>query len=155
MHTTGPSLLFRRELVSLLLLGVLGCGSGDDGVGVPLHPVQGKVKVGDTPLTTGTVSFNPDADKGNVGDRIPLGEIDAEGSYVLYTAGEAGAPAGWYKVTVIAQKPIDENAEGEAAYADPEWLVAESFTSPESTPLSIEVKPDAPEGHYDLSVEPR
>src|SRR5260370_25996218 len=81
----------------------IGCGrdSGADN----LLPVSGKVRYKTEPLTTGTVILVADAAKGNTTKHEPRGPIDDQGNYRVSTAGRPGAPPGWYKVAVIANKP--------------------------------------------------
>src|SRR5262245_40091564 len=80
-------------------LVVAGCGGDSD----KLAPVVGKVTVDGKPLKSGTVSFRPDASKGNSSQHQPNGEIDAEGNYeMLVPPAKKGAPPGWYKVVVMA-----------------------------------------------------
>ena len=71
-------------------------------------------------------------------------EIDGQGNYQIT------APPGWYKVTVVVEKP--RAAEGADAYALPEYLTPEKYASIESTPFSIELKPGADAGAYDLEL---
>jgi hypothetical protein len=148
--------LLRRSGASFVLLltcSLVGCGDG----GVELLPVSGTVGNGDQPLTTGTLEFHPDAAKGSTGKLLPRAEIAEDGTYTLYTTGEdgaeKGAPAGWYKVTVFAEEP--RPTEGAEAYAPAKLLVRDEYTSAEKTPLSVEVKPDAPADAYNISLEPR
>jgi hypothetical protein len=125
-----------------------GCGGGG------LEPVSGKVSNGTNPLANGTVTFHPDSTKGNESTKHPEGLIEADGTYTLYTDQAEGAPAGWYKVTVFAETPAAADTEGAAAYATPDLLVGSEYTIEAQTPLSIEVKSDAAEGAYDLTLNP-
>src|SRR5581483_5962185 len=113
-------------------------------------PVKGKVVLGSAPLTTGTVVFHADQQEGNATLHEPRGAIDAEGNFEVMTAGKKGAPAGRYKVTILAQKkPITPGD----PYARLEWLVAKEYTSPATTPLTLEVVEKPSEGTYDLTVK--
>src|SRR5215469_3246885 len=91
---------FPLLVASVFLAFVSGCGKGAG----KLVPVQGQVKFGDAPLTTGVVIFRPDASKGNTSQEEPRGQIDAEGHYKLRTAQQEGAAPGWYKVGIIASQ---------------------------------------------------
>src|SRR4051812_40534827 len=87
-------------LAALLTGGVVfvaaGCADGEK-----LAPVAGKVTVDGKPLTSGSVSFRPDASQGNSSQHQPTGTIDAEGNYELFVPpAKKGAPLGWYKVVV-------------------------------------------------------
>lgn len=125
-----------------------GCG------GSGFTPVSGKVSNGETAVSNGTVTFHPDAAKGNESVKHPEGLIEGDGTYTLYTEQKPGAPTGWYKVTVFAESSATSDAEGEAAYARPDLLVRSDYTMEAETPLSIEVKADAAAGAYDLTLEP-
>ncbi len=142
--------VFRRWPRLLLLAPLLLCCSAC--LGGNNVPVKGKVMNGDDPLKTGTVTFYPDKDKGNTSAALPQAQISEDGTYTLYTDGNSGAPPGWYKVTVVAEAP---KAKGADEYAPPVYIVAEDYTNMEYTPLSVEVKSGAPEGHYDLKLLPR
>jgi hypothetical protein len=118
-----------------------GCG-GSGGL-----TVEGKVTADDKPLTRGSVAFFPDTAKGNTSEAIPGAEIGANGDYKLFTGGKPGAPAGWYKVTVVSANEVDSD-KPEAAKS----FVAPRFSDPKETPLVVEVKASAPAGHYDLKA---
>jgi hypothetical protein len=155
MPQSIPSRNFCAPLV-LLLAGLLTCAiAGCGGGGEELLSVSGTVKNGSEVLKTGSVTLHPDETKGNKTTSRPRAEVAEDGTYTLYTMGEEGAPAGWYKVTVAAEAPRPENAEGADLYAPPVYLVREDYTAVETTPLTLEVKADAPEGHYDISLEPK
>src|SRR5262245_43577043 len=99
--------------LSIILCGgvVLWAGPGcadRSGVGKTV-PVTGKVYLGDRPLPTGSVSFRPDASKGNTSTWEPSGDIGPDGTYKLSTNGKPGAPPGWYRVIVAADVPSNPN----------------------------------------------
>lgn len=150
MNAPGSKVL--ALVLSGLLLLLTGCG-GQDNVGATI-PVSGKVLLDGKPLTTGTVNYVPDAAKGNKLQGIVVGPI-ANGEYQLQTSSvtmnKAGAPPGWYKVTVQTMAPPGANAtQGQPMSQGPP--VAAKFTNPQQTPLEVEVKEGAPPGHYDLQV---
>ena len=136
-----------NALLTASLLFLSGCGDGGN-----LVSVSGKVTNDGKVLTTGTVTFYPDKNKGNTSQDIPIGQIGEDGTYTLYTGQRYGAPPGAYKVTVVAEEP---RAQGKAEdeYAIPKYLVRQDYLDVEQTPLFLEVKPGAPEGHYDLKLE--
>lgn len=136
--------------LALVPLFCWGCGGGAD-----LVPVSGKVKSGTELLNTGTVTLSPDKSKGNTSDKTPIGAIGEDGTYTLATGGKPGAPAGWYKVTVVAEAPRAKGKSDASEYAVPVYLVADDYMDPDRTPLAVEVKPGAPEGHYNLELAPR
>jgi hypothetical protein len=123
------------------LLALAGCG------GPKRVPVSGKVTLGDKPLTTGRVFFSPDVAKGNNARVACVGRLDEQGGYELHTTGITnkdsgkGAPPGWYKVT-IRQQGSTELAPG----------IKPAYLDESTTPLSVEVVPDAPPGAYDLKL---
>jgi|SRR5262245_21134234 len=122
-----------------------GCGAGG---GEKLTPVIGKVTVNDAPLTTGSVTFHPDAAKGNSTPHIPVGMIDAQGNYKLMSATMEGAPLGWYKVTVASQEPIDPNN----PYAPPKHLISPKYGVPGTSGLAAEVVASPTPGAYDFKL---
>ena len=132
--------------IGLALLGaIVGCDSS--GVG-RLVPVQGKVTYEGQPLTTGSLSFKPDAEKGNTSKFEPAANIEADGSYRLFTAEREGAPLGWYKVAVVAQAPADEKN----PYAAMKSLIPARYAEVGSSVLEVEVVETPPPGAYDLKL---
>ena len=142
-HQPGP-----RRLIGLFLLGVLGAVPAGCGKDAGLVPVTGKVAVDGKALGTGSVTFHPDAAKGNTAPHLASGEIDAQGNYKLMTDGKEGVPAGWYKVTVTAQEPADPKN----PYALPKPIVNPKFRDVKTTNLSAEVVATPAAGAYDFSV---
>jgi hypothetical protein len=144
-----PLLWFRRG-TAITLLGffsavlVVGCGS--DGVG-RLHPVQGKVLVDDQPLTKGSVRFVPDTSRGNTAKHEPVGEIGGDGLYVLTTTGKVGAPAGWYKVSVVSTDPPDSTKPNAI-----KSYVGRKYIDTATSGLTVEVVASPAAGAYDLKV---
>lgn len=140
-----------RRLIGVLgLLAALGatlagCGKG---AGDGLVPVTGKVTADGQPLTTGAVTFHPDAAKGNTTPHIPVGMIDEQGNYKLMSANQEGAPPGWYKVTVIAEGPPDENN----PYAPRKSIINRKFADVQTSKLEVEVVEKAAPGAYDFTV---
>ncbi len=130
-------------ILAIVLTATAGCSQNS------LTPVSGKVTVGDKPLTTGSVRFIPDKEKGNTATDEPTGTINESGTYELRTKNQPGAPAGWYKVVVVSQEQGDITKPTEIkSYVD------KKFNKPETSGLSKEVKPGAAAGAYDLTVTP-
>jgi hypothetical protein len=121
-----------------------GCAAKSD----KFTPVAGHVTVDGKPLATGSVTFHPDAAKGNQTPHIPVGSLDAQGNYKLMSATKEGAPAGWYKVTVSAQEPIDP----QNPYAPPKNLINPKFSDSSTSGLGIEVVDQPPAGAYDIKL---
>jgi hypothetical protein len=138
-----PRPIIPRVLVLFLFLVSAGCG------GTNWIPVEGQVTVGGEPLRTGTITFHPDTSKGNKQkySALPLGSID-NGKYTLSMGGKPGAPPGWYKVTVRSSVPSNSKD----PYSVPKLTIEATNASVETTTLSIEVKPGAPAGTYDLKL---
>ena len=128
-----------------VLVAIIGCDSS--GVG-RLVPVQGKVTYEGQPLATGSLAFKPDAEKGNTSKFEPAANIEADGSYRLFTAEREGAPLGWYKVSVVAQSPADEKN----PYAAMKSLIPARYAETGTSNLAIEVVETPPAGAYDLKL---
>src|SRR4051812_41535360 len=137
-------LISRVAFCGIVCAGIFGCSSG----GTKLTPVAGKVTVDGAPLATGSVTFHPDAAKGNNTPHIPVGSLDAQGNYKLVSATKDGAPLGWYKVTVSAQEPIDPKN----PYAPPKHLINPKFSDASTSGLEIEVVVSPPAGAYDIKL---
>ncbi|SRR6266404_423586 len=135
---------------TVLLWAGYGCGKNEADSFVP---VAGKVTLDGKPLSVGSVSFRPDASKGNKSMHVPNGDITAEGNYELMTLGKKGAPLGWYKVLVFAD--ANTLATGGAPPVHPlppKWMMNAKYTGEKTTNLSIEVVEKAATGAYDLNV---
>jgi hypothetical protein len=119
----------------------------------PLLPVAGKVIVNGKPLTQGSVTFLPDAAKGNKQPPLTLiGMIGTDGEYNLVTIdNRRGAPAGWYKVTVQSQAP--PSAGDTSIQTRPAVTIPPKYRDMVKTPLSVEVKAGAGASDYDLVVK--
>jgi hypothetical protein len=143
-------LIFLRAPALILLAAFLPCIAGCGGSTSKLIPVKGKVTVNGQPLTTGTVMFHPDESKGNTA-KLPIPPVGPikDGEYSLVTGKVEGAPAGWYKVVVTANVPSNPKDE----YSEPRSLINPIYNQVYSTTLSVEVKPDATPGAYDLPLK--
>jgi len=136
-------------LLAILLGPAAGC---DKPSSTPkTFTVAGYVKVGTTPLTIGTVTFNPDAAKGNTLKESPSGMISQDGSFKLVTSGIEGAPLGWYKVTVTPMgMPKEMPAPGQPI---PKGVPFNAkFQKPETSGLSFEVVEKPAAGAYDINL---
>jgi hypothetical protein len=145
--------LFRGEgrrpgwyLAALLTGGAIIAAGCNTGSGENLAPVTGKVTVNGKPVTTGSVTFRPDASKGNKTQHQPNGAIDAEGNYELSVPpARKGAPPGWYKVVVFA---FDDPQPGKPLKSFIDMKYADETT----TPLKVEVIENPEPGRYDLKM---
>jgi hypothetical protein len=133
-----------RFVLLLLVASLMGCSSGETRL-----PVAGKVMWHGRPLTSGAVILRPDAAKGNTSKHEPRGTIDPEGSYQVATAGQAGAPPGWYKVGVVATEPGDPNN----PYAIRKSLIPAKYGDPEQSELSLQVVPAPTPAAYDITLK--
>jgi hypothetical protein len=130
MRTSPASL----PITALLFAAAVGC----HGASVPQASVAGKVSFRGMPLRGGTIVFIPDASRGSSGP-LARGTIQTDGSYRLQTEDESsGAPAGWYRVTVMA---IDGFAYAGAAAYVPRSLLPDKYRDPDLSGLVCEVKP--------------
>ncbi len=133
----------RRVTLGLLSLLIVGCGV-EKSSGPELILVSGTVKIGATPLTSGTVLY-----RDSLGLVQATSEISADGTYSLSFNRRKGAPAGEYLVLVFAS---EQTSGGDTHRSLPQLVIDRKFTQPGSTPLKMEVKPGMPDGYYDLTV---
>jgi hypothetical protein len=141
------------RLAILVIPAVVGC-HGDSEL---LYPVAGKITLDDQPFTaaTTTVLFKPDAARGNTSRVEPVGMVDSNGTYILYSNQRNGSPPGWYKVLVTATSDdqIKRRAGARALRPSPQTLLPAKYGSPDTTPLAIEVVPSSAAGAYDLKLK--
>ncbi len=153
MFTLSPSRWpALASLAVCLAVAASGCSSGEK-----LYPVKGKIVLDGTELKAGNVNFVPDTAKGNKAKNAPLGQINSDGTYTVFTEGKAGAPAGWYKVTVSTMAPGMGAAEPGAATkpvgADATGgQINPKYTDPTKTDLEVEVVASPSPTQYDLKV---
>lgn len=100
---------FTRQLPLLVfVLFVFGCGSASPTVAgqKPVHPVRGKLYVGDKPASGAFILFVPNNESADKPDPRPRATVDENGDFQLSTYGENdGAPVGTYEVSVTW--PVD------------------------------------------------
>jgi len=124
------------------VLVAAGCnGSGE----APKYDVAGKVILDNGALSLGTVTYFPDAEKGNTEKTPASSQIKPDGTYTLQT------PAGFYKVAVTSEgMPTQMPAAGQAM---PKALpINAKYKNAESSGLRVEVVPSPAPGTYDLKV---
>jgi hypothetical protein len=139
-------LRFRRcAWVGILVLPLLGCGAGSK---TKLHPVSGKITMNGKPLALGSVSFRPMKDKGNTSTLDPGGEIEQDGTYLVFTQAGEGVPAGWWKVIVSARDPIDPKD----PYKPTKSHIPAKYELLDKTDLMVQVEESPPPGAYDLKL---
>jgi hypothetical protein len=125
------------RLVPLVVaLAASSCSSGS------LHPVRGKVVVGDKPAAGALVMFHPEG--GDLNDVPASGVAGEDGTFTLATGDKAGAHAGKYVVTIVwpdpAKKPTPQQVMMGLAPDAPDVL-AGRFATKQVSSLRAEVKP--------------
>jgi hypothetical protein len=128
----------RASVLNLWLLFVVGgtaCSRQ-----AALHPVQGKVLFKGKPLANATVRFVPETEKKTEAD-IPLGDTQADGTFVLQTGEREGAPVGKYKVTVVLLEASKAKPDS-MSMSEPEKVdrFRGAYANPTTTALSAEIK---------------
>ena len=111
--------------------------------------------VGDVPLQTGIVTFQPDTARGNTTPHQPTANIDRNGNYELFTVGKVGAPLGWYKVLVTAIESEEELAKQPSSPKQkrrPKSVIDLKYRDLKTTDLVIEVVESPAPGAYDLKL---
>lgn len=139
---------YRATLAVLTAAVLAGCGGTDSERFVP---VAGRVTLDGKGLPLGSVTFKPDASRGNKSLHNPVADIAPDGNFELYTTGKKGAPLGWYKVLVFADANMLA-ARGGAHPATPKWMVNEKYIDEKTTDLSVEVVESPAPGRYDFKV---
>ena len=132
------------SLAAAIVLVLAGCGES----GPRLVPVKGTVSVGGKTLTRGSVSLRPDKTRDEKGTAEPAGNIEADGTYTLYTNGKPGAPLGKYVVLVAATEDIDPNNPSAA----PKSLIPAKYSSQDTVQFQIEVVESPAPGAYDIKL---
>jgi hypothetical protein len=157
-------------VVAIGLPALAGCGGDNLG---KLVSVSGKVTLDGHPLPSVTVTFVPDASKGNKVKARCFAIADAEGHYSLQTTPDKsdrqrdGAPLGWYKVRVQPGMPTDmgaantklldlknlKNTADAGKSGATGSLVPDRYKNESTSPLSIEVVESPAAGAYDLNLK--
>lgn len=131
-------------LIAVILATGLGCGLSANDPG--LIPVHGTVRVDERSASSGSVCFYPDDQESGV---LPVGNIQADGTYQVYVHGKPGAPEGDYRVTIF----MHEKSSSRGGHAGlPKSMIDPRYNSRETTPLSVEVRRDAEPGQFDLRI---
>jgi hypothetical protein len=147
----SPAVCLRAGSFVTLVVAVVGMGGCQDPP-TPTFPVSGKVTVQKKPLTTGIVTFFPDASKGNTSKESAVGYVGADGTYKLSTSGRDGAPLGWYKVTVNSQPVPTAEPTGfkDAPKGQP---INSKYLKPDASGILIEVTDPPKPGAYDIDLK--
>jgi hypothetical protein len=96
----------------------------------------------------GRVWLYPDASKGHTCPQVPSGDIDADGRFRIRTRDRDGAPAGWYRVQIVARAPAGPAKSGQR----PAVLVPPHYGDSGRSGLVLHVVEKPAEGAYDLRV---
>lgn len=167
--------MFRRcvSVAALFSLGCLiGCGGGSDAEGGGKHktyPVTGSVTYNGGPLVDAIVSFAPEDKKAKLPTATDT--TDNEGKFSLTTYDyDDGAAAGKFKVVITKSMveaagaddvPDDEHGDDDggdasghdsAAAKRSKSMIPETYSSYNSTPLSVEVTADGP-NNFKLEIK--
>lgn len=131
----------------VLTLVIVGCSTPN------LPPVSGQLLLDDKPITTdnsktAVINFHPDSSKGNTAKSIAVATVSETGQYTLNFGGKPGIPEGWYKVTVNYSEPTNLKD----PYSTLKQLISGKYSSKDTTPLSVEVRANAPPSIYELKV---
>jgi len=147
----SPWRLFAPPAVAFVLLFVTGCGDS----GPTLHSVTGKITFDGQPVVrqTTTVVLKPIAPAPDQTGLEPVGKVDFEGNYTVFTGGRKGAPPGRYKVVVTAHDEHIDLKQPRPKRPIPNSLLPAKYASAQTTELTIEVVETPPPGAYDLELK--
>jgi hypothetical protein len=99
--TARPAVALLTVLFLGLALSGAGCTSSSTDSKKPVHPVRGKILVGDKPAAGAFILFVPLNEPAQSPEPRPRATADEDGSFALSTYGDKdGAPAGDYIVLV-------------------------------------------------------
>jgi len=130
-----PSRLMSCCLVAALAIVPAGCGRTTP---QGLVPVAGKVNYRGRPLTSGTIVFVPDAERGTNG-ALARADIQPDGSYRLRAGDVPGTVPGWHRVTVTCVE--DGGLAPGQILVVPRSILPPKYQDPQMSGLSCEVKP--------------
>lgn len=103
-----------------------------------------------SPLTRGTVSYNPTAT-----GPASYGSIMTDGTYVIKTGREEGLPSGEYVVTVVAKEDAVPDQTGQGRPPTPgKDITPEWYASRQDSGLRQTVESGSNEINLELSSEP-
>ena len=137
----------RIRVAAVLAVALVVNAAGCKDEGERLAPVGGVLTVQAKPVPNGTVTFYPDAAKGNATQHQPCGVVAADGRFELFVpGGRKGAPPGWYKVVVYA---VDDPQPGKPN----RYWVNTKYATPSATLLSVEVVENPEPGRYDRQLD--
>ncbi|QEG16822.1 hypothetical protein GmarT_26900 [Gimesia maris] len=136
------------KLIPVLILSftLSACGSGLSDT-PPMAPVKGVVTLDGKPLTTGTIQFTPDKDRGTTG-RMALGGIKEDGTFELM--GD-GAQVGHHLVSIecYESSAFDPNQPVNQA---PKSLIPLMYTDPKKSEITAQVQAGE-ENHFTFELK--
>ncbi|WP_417378405.1 carboxypeptidase regulatory-like domain-containing protein [Gimesia sp.] len=124
--------------VLILYFSLTSCSQGPTDT-PPLAPVKGVVTLDGKPLTTGTIQFTPDKDRGTTG-RMALGGIKEDGTFELMTIKKGdGAQVGHHLVSIecYESSAFDPN---QPVNQTPKSLIPNRYTDPKKSELTAQVQ---------------
>lgn len=126
-------------LAALSLMAIAtGCNRNEG-----LAPVVGVVQFRGAPLADGKVVFTPQTGPAAVGT------IEADGKFMMQTAGQPGATIGQNRVTVHSQQKLtDEESKNLVV---PKSLIPEMYSQQDQSPLTYDVQ--AGPNEYRIELE--
>lgn len=116
-------------LVILAAMSLAGCSPSKE------SSVTGRVTLDGSPLSQGTVAFEPQA-----GGMLAAGALDANGNYELLTNQLDGLTPGKYRVKVLAWERTPDPPDG-GLPPPGKLLVPEKYTQVTTSGLTFEVMP--------------
>jgi hypothetical protein len=147
-HRTTPPAL-PTLLIALLLPCWIGCGN-------KLTPVAGVVRLDGKPLAAAGVALHPVH-----GGPVASAATDADGRYRLETGSKSGVMPGEYRVSVVKQETSGFQADknGLSLGVAPggikeKWIVPPKYTDPNTSGLSVSVKPGMTPVDFELKSQP-
>lgn len=153
--TPGVAIPARPRLAIGLAIALTIAGCGTDPNKPKLGKVSGKVTYKGQPLTSGTITFTPEAGKGGETGQVATSQIGTDGSYELTTFDTGdGAILGQHVITVQTSQ-VDGNtlgqpkADGTFSYTVPKSLVPNKYAAADTSPLRYTVA----EGRATYDVE--
>ena len=135
---------------ALILFSLFVTGCGDSGT---YYPVRGKITFDDEPFVRETTTVVLKPIEGNASEFEPVGKIDFEGNYEIYTGGRKGAPPGRYKVVVTAHDDSVDLKKPRPKRPVPNSLLPAKYGTAETTELEIDVVAHPSPGAYDLKLK--
>ena len=133
-YLAGSSLAVRAVVGGLIVVSLIGCGTGEPTV----YPVTGKVLLDGQPLGEATVVFHPIDANSAPGRRSLTARTDANGVFRLTTHEPGdGAAAGEYGVTVEFRELVQEGDEMLRGGAN---LLPDRYSRPATSGLQCRVE---------------